>query len=439
MKKMGSLFDGIGGFPLAAQRNGIIPVWASEIEKWPIKVTKKHFPNMKHLGDITKINGAEIEPVDIITFGSPCQNLSVAGKQEGLEGGQSCLFYEAIRIIREMRGATNGVYPRFAVWENVPGAFSSNGGQDFRSVLEEILEAEIPMPYSGKWATAGMVRGDGRSVAWRVLDAQYWGVPQRRRRIFLVADFRGQSAPEILFECEGMSGDITESGKEGQGTAAGIGEGVTCPRDGVQGQSGTVEQFMFENHGQDTRYKGPLEVAQTVTATYGMGGNNQPFVVKATRHDRITSLQTSMISYGIQGSMIGRADKNGPQGNGINQEVSFTLNTTDRHAVASRILFEPRSRDGVPRIHNNICSTLTTMQGGQREPCIAQHLTDANQGDNYSVRRLTPIECLRLQGFPDDWLDIDGMSDTQKYKAIGNSLAVPCVEFIMQRIKEVKK
>ena len=226
MKKMGSLFDGIGGFPLAAQRHGINPVWASEIEKWPIKVTKKHFPGMKHLGNITQINGAEIEPVDIITFGSPCQNLSVAGKQEGLKGEQSCLFYEAIRIIREMRRETNGRYPRYAIWENVPGAFSSNKRQDFRAVLEKITQTEIPMPESGRWANAGMVRGNGYSVAWRVLDAQYWGVPQRRRRIFLVADFRGQSAPEILFECEGMSGDITESGKEGQGTAAGVGDGA---------------------------------------------------------------------------------------------------------------------------------------------------------------------------------------------------------------------
>lgn len=423
MKKMGSLFDGIGGFPLAAQRNGINPVWASEIEKWPIKVTKKHFPGMKHLGNITQINGAEIEPVDIITFGSPCQNLSVAGKQEGLKGEQSCLFYEAIRIIREMRRETNGRYPRYAIWENVPGAFSSNKRQDFRAVLEEITQAEIPMPKSGRWANAGMVRGNGYSVAWRILDAQYWGVPQRRRRIFLVADFRGQSAGEILFECEGMSGDITESGKEGQGTAAGIGEGVTCPRDGVQGQSGTVEQFMFENHGQDTRYKGPLEVAQPVTATYGMGGNNQPFVVKATRHDRITSPQTSMISYGIQGSMIGRADKNGPQGDGVNEDVSFTLDTTGNNDVAHAV--EP-----YPNPANSLLAKANMSFRSDTDNIVRV---------SYAVRRLTPLECLRLQGFPDDWLDIDGMSDTQKYKAIGNSLAVPCVEFIMQRIKEVKK
>ena len=152
--KLGSLFDGIGGFPLAGRRYGITPVWASEIEPWPIKVTEHHFPDMIHLGDLTKISGAEIEPVDIITFGSPCQDLSVAGKREGLAGERSGLFMDAIRIIRQMRDATGGEYPRFAVWENVPGAFSSNKGEDFRAVLEEIAEAEIPMPgyttiYSG--------------------------------------------------------------------------------------------------------------------------------------------------------------------------------------------------------------------------------------------------------------------------------------------------
>ena len=170
---------------------------------------------MKHLGDITQINGAEIEPVDIITFGSPCQDLSVAGKRDGLEGKRSNLFYQAVRIIREMREATNGVYPRIAVWENVPGAFSSNGGQDFRSVLEEITEAEIPMPKSGRWATAGMVRGNGRSAAWRVLDAQYFGIAQRRKRIFLVCDFAGQRAGEILFECEGNDWNFTKGSQEG--------------------------------------------------------------------------------------------------------------------------------------------------------------------------------------------------------------------------------
>lgn len=201
--KLGSLFDGIGVFPLSASRYEISPTWASEIEKTPISITKRHFPNMLHLGDITKIDGGKIPPVHIITFGSPCQNLSNIGKREGLAGSQSSLFYHATRIIEEMRCATNGTYPVIAVWENVMGAFSSNNRLDFKAVLESFTKTSIPMPASGQWANAGMVRGNDVDIAWRLLDARYWGKPtlaQRRRRIFLVADFGGTRAREILFK-----------------------------------------------------------------------------------------------------------------------------------------------------------------------------------------------------------------------------------------------
>ena len=221
--KLGSLFDGSGGFPLSGFLCGIEPIWASEVEPYPIAVTKSRFPHMKHCGDISKINGAEIEPVDIITFGSPCQDLSVAGKRAGLkheengddETTRSGLFMEAVRIIKEMREKTNGKYPRFAVWENVPGAFSSNKGEDFKIVLEELIKIASPsavmpeVPRFG-WAYADSYSGDGWSLAYRVLDAQYWGVPQRRRRIYLVADFGGQCAREILFKREGVQGYFTE-------------------------------------------------------------------------------------------------------------------------------------------------------------------------------------------------------------------------------------
>ena len=207
--KLMSLFDGSGGFPLAGALSGIIPVMASEVEPYPIAVTRSRFPEMKHIGDVSKINGAEIEPVDVITFGSPCQDLSVAGKRAGLEGERSGLFMEAIRIVKEMRGATDGKYPTFILWENVPGAFSSNKGEDFRVVLEEIIKvvepgASMPPADKGRWPYADVYVGEGWSLAYRTFDAQYWGVPQRRRRIYLVADFRGQRAGEILFERESV-------------------------------------------------------------------------------------------------------------------------------------------------------------------------------------------------------------------------------------------
>ena len=220
---LGSLFDGAGTIPFAAQLCGATPVWSSEIEKFPCYVTAKRFPNMKQLGDITKINGREIEPVDIIAGGSPCQDLSVAGQRAGLGGERSGLFMEQIRVIKEMRDETSKranepVRPRYAVWENVPGAFSSNKGEDFRVVLEEFCKvkdesANVPRPADGKWQSCGCIVGDGYSVAWRVLDAQFWGVPQRRRRIWLVADFGGQRAAEVLFEREGLRRSFAESRK----------------------------------------------------------------------------------------------------------------------------------------------------------------------------------------------------------------------------------
>ena len=218
---LGSLFDGIGGFPYAASFYGIRPLWASEIIPECISVTQKHFPEMEHVGDITKLYGGTLPPVDIITFGSPCQDLSVAsGKRLGLAGERSGLFLEAVRIIREMQEATNGEYPKFALWENVPGALSSSSRRDFKAVLEAFTEAEVPMPGSGRWANAGMVRGRGADLAWCVYDAQYFGTAQRRRRIFLIADFRGQRSGEILFVPKSLSGYFAAGGTPRQGPAA---------------------------------------------------------------------------------------------------------------------------------------------------------------------------------------------------------------------------
>ena len=224
MMTLGSLFDGIGGFPLAAVHCGGVPVWASEIEPFPMRVTKLRFPDMIHVGDITKLDGAKLPPVDVICGGSPCQDLSVAGLRKGLAGERSGLFMDQVRIVKEMRaederrGVSDGfIRPRYLVWENVPGAFSSANGEDFRAVIEEIVHIKdstchVPRPDTGRWESAGAaILGDQFSLAWRVLDAQYWGVAQRRKRIFLVADFAGRTADKILFIPEGMFGDPAPS------------------------------------------------------------------------------------------------------------------------------------------------------------------------------------------------------------------------------------
>ena len=255
MATLGSLFDGIGGFPLAALQFGIVPLWASEIEKFPIEVTKIRFPNMLHVGDITQLDGATLPPVDIISGGSPCQDLSVAGARRGLAGERSGLFMEQIRVIREMRneekrrGRTDdAVRPRYGIWENVPGAFSSGEpkGEDFRIVLEEFIRiaddgVHVPRPANGVWKSAGAILGDEFSLAWRVLDAQYWGVAQRRRRIYLVADFAGLSASKILFESDSLQGHTSASIGAGQDTAKGIG---TCVDTAIDAGKSEIHNHM---------------------------------------------------------------------------------------------------------------------------------------------------------------------------------------------------
>ena len=556
---LGSLFDGSGGFPLGGLISGITPVWASEIEPFPIRVTTKRLPFMKHYGDVSKMNGADIEPVDIITFGSPCQDMSIAGRREGLDGSRSSLFYEAVRIAKEMRCKTNGRYPRYIVWENVPGAFSSNKGADFQSVLEEVCSVkgyEIHTPRPEKWPVAGEIVADDFSLAWRVFDAQYWGVPQRRKRIYLIADLAGGSAGKILFESEGVSGYTSQGFRSWQGAAGAsekgsgtagcvclndqggnrmdVTDGVTCtlraeahhPPCVMESagfctehsahsrsigyeeetsptlRAGTVPAAVYENHSQDTRYTGPLETAPTVNATYGMGGNNQPFVVETPKTLKIRSgcegggkgaliqenksatlgcnndqtvfvpkvygicskqshamqsdnphsgfyeadtsrcldrgggnpscNQGGMAVVAVQGSMIGRSDKNGPQGSGVNEDVSFTLDATDRHAVAYGIdratynmgrnakfgitvetEIEPTMVSkgpgavGQPIYHSSKSSFHTNFTDDEvTETLVATDFKDpptVSKEPDYIVRRLTPTECARLQGFPDWW------------------------------------
>ena len=268
MNKMtlGSLFDGSGGFPLGGLISGITPVWSSEIEPFPVMVTAKRLPFMKHYGDVSTLKGGELAPVDIITFGSPCQDMSVAGKREGLDGSRSSLFYEAVRIVKEMRCATDGKYPRYIVWENVPGAFSSNKGADFQSVLEEICSVkgyEIDPARPAKWPNAGEIVADDFSFAWRVFDAQYWGVPQRRKRIYLVADFAGGSAGKILFESEGVSGYTPQGFRSWEGAAGSLKES--------SGKTGTV---CLNDQGGER-----MDVTEDVTCTLRAEAHHPPCVM----------------------------------------------------------------------------------------------------------------------------------------------------------------
>ena len=621
---LGSLFDGSGGFPLGGLISGITPVWASEIEPFPIRVTTKRLPFMKHYGDISQMDGGKIEPVDIITFGSPCTDMSVAGRRAGLEGQQSVLFYQAIRIIKEMRCSTNGKYPRYIVWENVPGAFSSNSGEDFKAVLEAVIgvaepETQVPMPEKNRWPYADCYMGDGWSVAYRVLDAQFWGVPQRRKRIYLVADFAGRRAFDILFKSEGLSGYSAEGFRSWQRTAGSaadrtgtaslclndqggqrmdVTDDVTatlraeahhppcvlesagfCTEHSAKSRSIGYEEetsptlragvvpaaVALENHPTDSRVKIAEDgKIQTLTSRMGTGGGNVPLVMKIRSgcegggkgpliqtdksatlscnndqtlfepkaysicskesnamksdnpHSGIYEAETSRTidgnggnpgcnqggiavveSYAIQGSMIGRNDKNGPQGDGINEDVSFTLNTVDRHAVYAMTTgsFTQVAEDKAPTVlardykdPTAVCygigrDTFNQGKNAKFAPTFEEELqpTLVAKGpgaiqSGHTVRRLTPTECARLQGFPDWWCDDLGIaeptmedirywydvfethrrivgsstkpkslkqiakwlrdphSDAAEYKMWGNGVALPCVVFVLSGI-----
>ena len=700
---LGSLFDGSGGFPLGGILAGIKPKWSSEIEPFPVLVTHKRLPGVKHYGDVSRLSGAELPPVDIITFGSPCQDLSIAGKRAGIhDGDRSNLFFQAIRIIKEMRDATNGRYPRYCVWENVPGAFSSHGGDDFKAVLEAVIGIkeegiEVPSPENHRWPKSDVYLGDGWSVAYRVFDAQYWGVPQRRARIYLVADLAGGSAGEVLFKSEGVSGYTPQGFRAWQGAAGGAEEGagetggrsdtgggtlcVNCQ--GTSGVGITEDKALalvaqdhgnhpavlaagfstehsakarsigyeeevsptlragvvpaalsVENHPTDGRVKiREDDTCQTLCSRAGTGGNNVPLVaepvtlkirsgcegggkgalwqrnmsatlgthndqtlfqpeVKAfgvcSKHSnammsdnphsgfyeattsrtldqsggnsvtsnqggicvvapapetfdvRFTSdgtknarghcypteisrcLDTSEANpdsnhggiavvapetYSLQGSMIGRADENGPQGDGINEDVCFTLNTTDRHAVAAPEPSFTISRDNHFAVSEDVSVTAvargpatvaapaadhyctsknshhtvaaheqanTLVASDWKDPPLVNDLP--NDEPVYIVRRLTPVECARLQGFPDWWCadlaipeptdaDIvfwsevwetwrkvtnpkgkpktekqirkwltDPYTDSAEYKLWGNGVALPCTYFVLSGI-----
>ena len=518
---------------------------------------------MKNLGDITKISGYNAPIVDVVIGGSPCQDLSVAGKRAGLAGERSGLYMEQIRIIKEMRehdktGGRTGqfVRPRYMVWENVPGAFSSNHGKDFAAVLEEavrIIEPQapsLPVPEKG-WPTSGCLMGDGWSVAWRVLDAQFWGVPQRRRRIALVADFGGNTAPEILFVRESVSGDSEPCGTEGKGFAGDSENGVRAAVDGVKclTQWDCQSKRIFSPDGCMSTYQAmgdsgannvsvcysfdalasnsmksanphsgcrEVEVSKTLDTTdpnpsKNQGGiaivqptlciNDQVGSVMSVSEDVAGTLREQEHGHQpaicIQGNCIDRADTAGCNGKGWKEDVSYTLSTIDRPAVldmshACDVIRECgdtspslQARMGTgggnvpmcigtdnPEIAGMLDASYYKGTGarngnertvvwavdcrnGVENPDINGTLQSKPNGDmslNLQnvvrecsiVRRLTPLECERLQGFPcgwtdiGDWVDSKGKkrqtTDSARYKALGNSIALPPWKWVLKRL-----
>lgn len=456
--RLGSLFDGSGGFPLAATKVGIEPVWASEIEPFPILVTTTRLPQMQHLGNICNIDGTQLEPVDVVTFGSPCQDLSVAGKRAGLAGERSGLFHQAVRVIREMRKASHGLYPRFAVWENVPGAFSSNKGADFHSVLQNLIsvvdeQAAANLPRVQKWQKAGAIVADQWSIAWRVLDAQFFGLPQRRKRIYLICDFASERAGHILFEPPRSSRNLAQGCSEKQNPP-------TNPRAGTHEASKSLDVFALRMRaGKPGGGKGPL-VQTNLSGTLGCGNDQTIFEPAAFGFNAL---------HEGRGAAVGRY--------GYSTEVSKTLDTSGIIPTCNQggiAIVEPdvvsaSKADFFCRGNINIAGALLASDSTEpplvTDPCVPE----------YRVRRLTPTECARLQGFPDDWtrdLAISDPTDSQLdywwqvwaswaklqglkkpktrnqvrswlanpgtdralYKLWGNGIALPCAELVLSQI-----
>jgi DNA (cytosine-5)-methyltransferase 1 len=476
---LGSLFDGIGGFPYAASLFGVKPLWASEILPQAISVTRRHFPRMEHAGDITTLDGAVLAPVDIITFGSPCQDLSVAGRRAGLKGVRSGLFTEAIRVIDEMREETNGRYPSYAVWENVLGALSSGQprGADFAFVLEALTKSTIPIPRSGRWANAGMVRGNRACVAWRVLDAQYHGVAQRRRRIFLVADFGGRGAGKILFVEKSLRGHPAPGTKARKGAACDAARGACgatgtdhlmafvanqrdearllgdltgalCAQPNMKQQTFVAERCLNPWDTQQARVSTQGAVAPTLSGSDGGGGRNPAGLVlvpSSDEHDVAVTVPPAL------SMRLRKGCKGGGKGPLVQAERSDVLSTrTDQY------LFAPNLTSGDPHFvatvfnrqrfelfkEQGITSTQAASQckGATDIVCTGAsgtgHKEPAHAG--YIVRRLTPTECERLQGLPDGWTRLgaggEEISDMRRYQMLGNSLAIPCAAFVLGNI-----
>ena len=451
---LGSLFDGSGGFPLGGLLSGITPVWASEIEPFPIRVTTKRLPFMKHYGDVSRMDGGKIEPVDIITFGSPCQDMSIAGRREGLDGSRSSLFYEAVRIVREMRCATDGKYPRYIVWENVPGAFSSNKGADFQSVLEEICSVkgyEVDPARPAKWPAAGEIVADDFSLAWRVFDAQYWGVPQRRKRIYLVADFAGRGAGKILFESEGLSGYSAEGFRTWQRAA---GSFTPCAgATGYDGYNGSLTDdtsaTLGVNCGMSTGRNGivlndqggnRMDVTEEVTSTLRAEAHHPPCVMESAGFCTEHSAKSRTIGYEEECSPTLRAGvvpaavalENHPTDSRVKLSEDGNVQTlTSRMGTGgNNVPLVMKIRSGCegggkgPLIQENKSATLSCNNDQTLfEPCgwdggqISPTLTKQNAGGNQRMPDKDNFTCV-LQPFGISSKDSNAMKSDNPHSGI---------------------
>lgn len=403
---------------------------------------------MRHVGDITKLHGWELEPVDCITGGSPCQDLSLAGKRAGLAGERSGLFLEQIRLVKEMRDATrtsalhrDGIKPRYMVWENVAGAFSSNGGKDFQAVLTEIARIaepeapDVPMPEK-TWPHAGCIYSEvgAWSIAWRLHDAQYWGVPQRRKRIALIADFGGLSAPEVLLERKGLRWDTAESGEQGQGAAGNPADstGTAISFQERAGKPGGGKGILIQDE-----HTGALSTLNKQSVCYGIGCYNSEGMKSDNPHSGIYEADTSRtldLNGGNPGCNQGGmavvqepiSIGNGQMANMAMKPIANTLDTMhDQQAVMTW---------GIDRAAYNQGQNAQFKPQFDEEKSASLIAKGPNAVATHTVRRLTPLECERLQGFPDGWTDIGewtdskgkvhDSSDSARYKALGNSIAV---------------
>jgi DNA (cytosine-5)-methyltransferase 1 len=399
VKTYGSLFAGVGGIDLGFDSVGLECLFQVEIDSNCRQTLEYHWPEVKRLEDVTKVSGYDLPPVDIISFGSPCQDLSIAGKRAGLEGERSGLFHEAVRIIKEMREKTNGQYPKWAIWENVVGALSSNGGADFGQVLYEMDEAGACFS------------------EWAVLDAQYFGVPQRRRRVFLISCFdpaaAKRSPDKILFVKEGSTGDTKKSIKQEQEATREI---TGCIRSGGNGgvPSSRGENLVLQD----------MEIILNRKVSFSEYIEDEvASTIKARDYKDATDLIVNKKTSLLDGTRVGDVR--------VYEEPVQTLQArmgTGGNTVP--VVIDERTT-------SNISGTLNArdFKGVGNQYVQENKLIIENQT---IIRRLTPLECERLMGWPDNHTlyRADGKhnADSTRYKMCGNGVASPVVKWIAEKI-----